>query len=142
MIQPIEHWKKETVDGLLILLNFIKTCCWVMAYLLVKDNLFLDNFELGRFLAVSGDTPTVPLVTLVLFMGPLLAACCFNSAKELSASLLNASRSKAAFSSVSRRRVHILHMCGESMSLSSTWTPRTVDILEGHFFSRPLALNK
>lgn len=49
-------------------------------------------FELGLSLAVSGDTPTIPLVTLVLFVGPL--GC---SSANLKTSL-NASRSTAAFS--------------------------------------------
>ena len=71
--------------------------------LLSKDSFFIASFELGRTFAVSGDTPTSPAVTLVLFIGPLLCMCL----KEEWARSLNAFKSADAFSKYCIRRVHM-----------------------------------
>lgn len=87
-------------------------------------------FELGLSLAVSGDTPTVPLVTLVLFVGPL--GC---SSANLKTSL-NVSRSTAAFS------IDVCTSCthmGNIPSSSVTVKPNTAFIQKIHLL---LVLNK
>ena len=46
----------------------------------VNNSFFLATFELGLCLAVSGDIPTAPLVSLVLLKGRCLVCC--SAAKE------------------------------------------------------------
>ena len=84
--------------------------------LLSKDSFFLASFELGRTFAVSGDTPTSPAVTLVLFMGPLLCMCL----KEEWARSLNAFKSADAFSKYCIRRVHMWQTYVEGESILVT----------------------
>ena len=64
---------------------------------LQAKSLFLDNFELGLCLVVSGDTPMSDEVTLNLLVGPRrsIKACL-----ESFARLFNAARSSKDFSKV------------------------------------------
>ena len=99
------------------------------------NNLFLASLELGLSLAVSGENPTS---SLVLFREPLVSC----AVKEYCASSLNATRSAAAFSRHSTRRIHMLHAYGDGVSLSLTGIFSSEVILEAHLFLHPLALNK
>ena len=96
----------------------------------VNNSFFLATFELGLCLAVSGDIPTAPLVSLVLLKGRCLVRCC--AAKEHCAISRKTRRSAAAFSRDTRRDVHILHTYGEMESVLSTGTSSNVLILDAH----------
>ena len=110
----------------------------MFVYLQVNINLFLAILELGRSLAVSGDTPTSLPVTLVRFKGPIVDS----ATVDRLASCLKDSRSASAFSKDNKRVLHISHMYGEILSVLTRWTPSKSLILDTHLFLTAFALNK
>ncbi len=72
--------KCEVLLWIVVLSDVLIYC--VYTHLQSNTRIFLDSFELGLDLAVSGDTPTSPQVTLVLFNGltwPRAEERCANS---------------------------------------------------------------
>ena len=94
--------------------------CW-------KSKCLRESFlEGGLFLAVSGDTPTAALVSLILFKSPFFSP---NSSYVRLAWRRNSSSSSAALSRRSNFHLHLLQMYSEWPLFMATGTSSTSEIL-------------
>ena len=107
--------------------------------LLSKFNLFLDSLDFGLCLLVSGETPTLPLVFLVLFTGHLTLS---NANLEHLANSLNSSWSMRALSRLTIRVLHLPQMYVGSPSSVLMHIFNKASILAAHWCSKPRVVNR